>query len=126
MILLSLNALACFVVAYVALSYFLMRGEPHDLWGLMLQLGLVGLAACMAATPIALYQQGETPTWWAVGQRGASAVIAGCFYRWRFGFRRQWVELVAWGQKMLDNCHACVRLIQKVRSRPQIDKRAPR
>lgn len=111
----AINALSCAVIAWVALSYFLMRGEPHDLWSAALQLGLIFVIASAAATPFALHQSGETPSWWAVMQRVGTAMLAGCFYQWRFGVKRQLTHLMAWAGDWVARMRATLSLLKDLR-----------
>lgn len=114
-LLFGLNAVACAVIAWTALSYFLMRGEPHDLWSAALQLGLVLVIASAAATPFALAQTGEPPSWWAVMQRTGGAILAGCFYEWRFGMKRQFLHLKGWTTDWLARARAGLVLLKGLR-----------
>lgn len=111
----AINAAACAVIAWTALSYFLMRGEPHDIWSVFLQLGLIFVIASAAATPFALHQSGEAPSWWAVMQRVGGAMLAGCFYEWRFGVKRQVLHLGAWFTDLATRTRAAVELVKGLR-----------
>lgn len=94
----GLDVAACLWVFWVAGSYFLVRGEPHNVWGLCLQLGLIGLMASSASIPLAVWQamtvDGRPAPSWSVLFRVSAGVVAGVFYSYRFGYRRQWGHII--------------------------------
>ncbi len=88
------NWVACVSTFIVATSFFFARGEPKDMSGMWIQIGLLLLMATSLSSPVAIYQANEQPGWWAVGFRSGVAMVALTIYDWRFGIRDQVTHLM--------------------------------
>lgn len=114
-LLFATSTASCVVIAWVAISFFLMRGEPRDLWSLVFQVGLIMVIASAASTPLALLQRGEAPSWWAVMQRVGGAVVAACLYENRFGVKRQILQLSTCCTERIAKIRAAFALLKGLR-----------